>query len=301
MRFFSSLFIASVITGFPLSAEDTCGGPLARSQIESFSLNLSTSVPAEKKYALLEKLSSSRLEQLKLLLEPFSESEKKLIARVKKRPPYLVTRVKADKLRSIFSGGALLSPDQAAQTGAVKEGVFTPLLEDRLFGGYNCVFASFGPYEGRVRYGEVVLHIDLKKAENKLWATLSSGWHFMKNNRPSGAKNDAEPSSDDIAAFAATVFTGPDVKEAFALIMTVFLRGRPAEERAGLIERLLAAETGPAFYSLVDAERLGYFEAKVDGRIGLESVESIEVPASEFEEIISWPEASKYKSKIYKY
>lgn len=297
-----NLFLCAALTGAAeLAAGEICGGPLVVSQIDSFALKLSTSIPDSKKYALLGKASSSRLEQLKMLLEPFSEDEKKLIARVKERPPYLVTRVKGDKLKSIFSLGALLSPELAAKTGAVKEGVFTPVLEDRLFGGYNCVFASFGPHEGRVRYGEVIIRLKLPEVEKTLWATLSSGWHFMKNSRSGGAKNSAEPSADDIAAFSGTVFAGGDVTEAFSLIMTVFLRERPEAERAGLVKKLLSAPDGTAFYSLVDSERLGYFEAKVDGKIELEKAESIEVPASLFEEVVSWPESQKYRQKISKY
>ena len=93
MRYFKPAFIILLFSVLPLAAEDICGGPVAINQIEAFTLNLSTTVSHEKQRALLEKLSTARVEQLRLLLEPFSEQEQALLAKTAQWPPYLVTRL----------------------------------------------------------------------------------------------------------------------------------------------------------------------------------------------------------------
>ncbi|HNT98704.1 MAG TPA: hypothetical protein PKK31_10605 [Elusimicrobiales bacterium] len=282
----------------PAAAGDYCAAPLASARAGAFTLGLSTAVPADKGFRLLEIESAARADQLELLLEPFTKDEKKIMKRIARRPPYLVTRVKLDKLRSIFAGGALLSPERAYATGALREKPFTPPIEDLLFGGHSCVFASYGPYSGRERYGDVVFRLAPDELQGRVWASRASGWHFLEGKRGVDPRTRETVSTDDISAFADTVFAGRDLPRVFGLMTVAFLRARPAGERDSLIADLLRTDGGPAFYALVDAERLGYLEAKVDASVPLSAVTAIEVPPSAMPAVLAWPEARPYRKLI---
>ncbi|GEM_PF-3190710 len=288
----------AVPAGAQTAAADYCGAPLVSARAAAFNLNLSTAVPAEEGYRLLETGSAARVDQLELLLKPFSRREEKLIKRMRRRPPYLVTRVKFDKLRSILSGGALLSPSRAWLGGVLKEKPFTPPIEDSLFGGHSCVFSSYGPYAGRERYGEVIFRLDLRRLEKRTWGSRASGWHFLESVR------DVDPASrdsvlpDEIAAFADTVFAGRDLPRVFPLMTVAFLRARTAAERDRLYAELTRLEDGPAFYALIDSERLGYLEVKTDSAIPLSAAGDIEVPPGKLREVLSWPESRPWRGRI---
>lgn len=290
--------LAAAAAAVPAAAQDYCAAPLASARAESFTLGLSTAVPADKAFRLLEIESAARADQLELLLEPFSKTEKKIMKRISRRPPYLVTRVKLDKLRSILAGGALLSPERAYATGALKEKPFTPPIEDLLFGGHSCVFASYGPYSGRERYGDVLFRLDPDELAGRAWGSRASGWHFLKSARGVDPASLETVTTDEIAAFADTVFAGRDLPRVFRLMTVAFLRARPAGERDRLAAALLRADDGPSFYALIDAERLGYMEAKVDASVPLSAVKDIEVPPSALRAVLAWPEAGPYRKLI---
>lgn len=282
----------------PVSAADYCAAPLASARAEGFVLHLSTPVPADKAFRVLEAGSAARTEQLRILLEPFSKEEKKIMRRMKRRQPYLVTRVSFDKLRSILTGGALLSPERAYATGALKEKPFTPPIEDLLFGGHSCVFASYGPYAGRERYGDVLFRLDIRKVAGRAWGSRASGWHFLASRRGVDPRIQESVSPEDILAFAGTAFSGRDLPRVFPLMTVAFLRDKAAGERDRLVRDLLKAKDGPAFYALIDSERLGYLEAKIDLSVPLSAVTAIEVPPGKFREVLSWPEAEPYRKLI---
>ncbi|MBI4350386.1 MAG: hypothetical protein HY550_03005, partial [Elusimicrobia bacterium] len=287
-----ALFPAAALCG------EYCSAPLAAAQAGGFTLGLSTAVPEEKAFRLLEAGSSARLAQLRLLLEPFSAEEEALLKKAALLPPYLVTRVKFDKLRSILSGGALLSPELAFASGAIKEKPFTPAIEASLFGGHGCVFASYGPYTGRLRYGDVVFRLDHMKLAGRSWGSFSSGWHFLRNSRGLPVEKLEEVSPDDIAAFTGTVFAGRDLPAVYPLMIISFLRARPEEERRALAAGLLSAPDGPSFYAIVDDKRLGYMEVKINSSVPLDLAAALEVPPGLLAEALSWPEAAAYKDRI---
>lgn len=293
-----AILLCLALFAAPAFCGEYCSAPLAAAQAGGFTLGLSTAVPEEKAFRLLEAGSAARLAQLRILLEPFSAGEEALLKKAALLPPYLVTRVKFDKLRSILSGGALLSPELAFAGGVLKERPFTPAIEARLFGGHGCVFASYGPYSGRLRYGDVVFRLDPAKLAGRCWGSFSSGWHFLRNNRGLPVEKLEEVSRDDIAAFSGTVFAGRDLPAVYPLMMISYLRARPEEELRGLAAELLAAPDGPSFYALVDDRRLGYMEVKINSSAPLDLATAIEVPPGLLAEALSWPEAAAYKDRL---
>lgn len=169
-------------------------------------------------------------------------------------------------------------------------------MEERLFGGYRCVFASYGPYAGRVRYGDVVFRLDPSELGGRFWASFSSGWYFLRDSRGLDVKRTEEVSGDDIRAFSDTVFTGRDMPAVYPLMIVSLLRSRQEAEK--LAARLLSATDGREFYALVDDLRLGYMEAKIDSSVPLSAVTAIELPPALLGEVLSWPEAAAQKSLI---
>lgn len=296
----TALWLAVYAPGSAAQAAEVayCAAPLASARAEAFTLGLSTPVPADKGFHLLELESSARVAQLRVLLEPFSKEENKIIKRMIRRPPYLVTRVNFDKLRAILSSGELLSPGRAYRSGALKEKPFTPPIEESLFGGLSCVFASYGPYSGRERYGDVVFRLDLRKMAARAWGSRASGWHFLESVRGADLRTRETVSSDEIVAFSGTVFAGRDLTEVFPLSTIAFLRARPAGERDRLVRGLLRLGERSGFYALIDAERLGYLEVKIDSSVPLSEVVAIEVPPGRLREVLSWPESAPYRKFI---
>ena len=289
------IFLAYV----PFLSAETCGGPIARSHIESFTLNLSSDISFEKEFKLIDYASSARVKQLKILMEPLSDIEKKIMAKASLFKPYLVTRVKFDKLRSIFKAEALLSASKAIKDGWLKEKPFTPVMEDKLFGGHSCVFASLGPPQGRERYGDVLFRLDIKALENKTWGSFSSGYYFLKSQRHKNMKEEVKVIKDDIAGFSNTVFSGQYLDDLYPYMVINFLRSFPKDKANKISKELLSIKDRSSFCSFIDSNRIGYMEAKIADSVSLDVILAIEVPADKLSEVLSWPEAKPHKNKIH--
>jgi hypothetical protein len=287
--------LAAALSCRPAVAQ-TCGGPMARKLLDGFALGLRHELTPETEYAMLRTASRARLEQLNLALSPLSRDEAALAVKMSVMKPYLVTRIGFKNLRAVLKSGSLLSPRALEAMGKAGDKPYTPKLEDELFGGYSCVFASLGPYNGRERYGEVAFRLK-NGVGRRAWASFSSGYHYISAVRKKDASSGYSPSGDDVRGFIDTVFSGDDWSEAYPLMLVAYLRGKPG--RAEIIKKLLAAPDGRAFYEIVDGERIGYLEVKIPDSVSLEDVERIEVPAGRLWEALAWEEVERYRGKIF--
>ena len=276
------------------ASDQYCGEPLAEARIQAKTLPLKTNIAPEKIAVFLGLASKAKVEELRMALGPVSDEELDLMAIAGKFPPFPVTRTPFERLKSILASGAILSPAEAARQGVVLDTPFTPQLEYALFGGFDCIFASVGPREGKKRYGDVAFVLNNNSLKKTAWATFSSGWYFMKTTK----STETAPGQEDKLAYSETVFTAGEWGDVFPPAIVAYLREKPEKEAAGIKALLKAASDRVEFQELVDKFMLGYMEAKIPRELPLEDVDSIEVPLDKLKEVLGWPESKKWGSKI---
>lgn len=268
---------------FPAAAgAQFCGEPLADAQLLSFTLPVSTAQPAGAKKSLFAASSRARLAQLRMALGPLDSLEQEILAKAAAMQPALVSRVAFDKLGPIMQAGALVSPNGLKARGLKAAAPFTPEMENSLYGAYSCVFASYGPPDGRKRYGDVVIRLREPDLRANYWVTFSSGWYWVKSRRGE-VRADMKLTDAERLGYAATAFTGADAAEAFRYSVIAYLRGLSFDERNRVGALLRDAPDARTFYSVCESEEVGYFEAKIDDAVPSSAIESIEVPADKFE------------------
>src|SRR5262245_7034393 len=127
----------------------------------------------------MEISSRCTMAEFELFLSPLSPQETGLVKKVEKTTAPIVHRLHFDDLRQVLKNGALWSYRKEEEQQPVRHVHTTPALENKLYGAYDCVFASVGPPDGAPRYGDVIIRLKDSVRENG-WATPFSGMHFLK-------------------------------------------------------------------------------------------------------------------------
>lgn len=274
---------------------EDCGRPLtqawAKHQQESFSNH----------HQLLKEISKQALGRLKKSAGDLSPTETKLRDYIKTNPPGLTHRMPVSRLKAILASGSLQSP-LLAKSRDQKVKIFTPPLENDLFGGHSCVFLAVGPPEGRERYGDVLMKFDRRSLSQNSWAALSSGFVFLQGQWPMIIDENMVVTEIDRLSYAATIVHYEDWGEFFTYMiigLTRNLAKKDGNKKADdLIMELLELKNSSQFWQEVDSRRLGYLEAKVPGEVVLSDVLSIEVPEDKKDEVCAWPEARPWQKVL---
>jgi hypothetical protein len=262
-------------------------------------------------------LSKCMMEEYQLFLSPFADYEKALLEDMARREPPIISRTHLVYLRGILKNKALMAPRYAKRQGVPVNIAVTPGVEERLFGAYNCVFATVGSPDGTPRYGEVL--IKLKPSVKSFgWATPWSGFNFIANTRAavygrSSAEFYKDPgidgkyplTFDDMSHFSLYVVDGSDWNRALGYQAILFLRQMRESEGcakmkatpAEFVEALLKKRGDDFWFTLMNLD-VCYLEAKFDDMVSSDYFESIEVPAGSLEEILSWPESEPFRDII---
>jgi hypothetical protein len=277
-------------------AKPTCGEPLYQVRNQALFITTPEAHPDQKKLArYFSAMSQSNLAELEATLAPFSEAEIQIMRHLQGRQAKLIHRIPAEKFLGLLDSEALLSPREAEKQYGLKLPPFTPLLEDQLFGGHHCVFATAGPPDGRPRYGDVKITIKNNTGQF-VWASPSSGWFFATVVH--GNVNPFTPDFGDQLRFSHQVIVEEDFVRYFQFMTLIHLRSREATERTKLSEKLLATADTDQLYQFIDEEKLGYLEAKFFGFVPFSQLESIEVPASLKPAVQNHPHYPKWAGKI---
>ncbi|OFZ74045.1 MAG: hypothetical protein A3K03_13105 [Bdellovibrionales bacterium RIFOXYD1_FULL_44_7] len=273
-----------------------CGeGPI----IERLSNNSLVHVAPDRFYykAFIDQISESNLQELKIALGNLQPDEEALLEKILNSPLYITHRLPLGRLRSLLASGAILSPREAKKIAVQIDEPFTPLLEDFLFGGHDCVFAAVGPPNGRERYGEVLIRFN-PDSTTYPWATLFSGWSFIKKLRNEEAYLDKQASFDHKLHYSHLMIARKHWKPYFGFMIIALLRKLEPTERSSATKVLLE-QTDRDFWQMIDNKQFGYLEAKYPSRVELIEIESIEVPIQAIDQVLSWPESQKWVKKIH--
>jgi hypothetical protein len=265
----------------------------------------------------LDILSDTFMMEYDLFLRPFTPFETKLIARIQRTEPPIVARTGLELLRGILKNKALLSPREA-QTRGISGTVFTPGVQDKLFGSYDCVIATVGSPDGSPCCGDVIIRLK-PSVKNLGWATPWSGMQFKAEIRQLAKKQapfelyakdykgqEIKVDFDDLNHLARYVVIGRDWNRALAYQMVLSLR-KMREPNSFASNKTPAAPDSnlldvppQAFWQTLVLERGGCFlEAKFPGSLPADYFESIEVNEQDLPIVLAWPEATPYKSIIH--
>lgn len=270
--------------------------------------------------------SKCNLAEQRLFLEPFSDAERRMMDKVQSLAPPIVHRTHLDSLRQILAHGALIAPREADRRGDAPSKITTPVVEELLFGGRDCIFATVGPPDGTPRYGSVIVRFKPTVCQTA-WATPASGDHFLDNMRfkntvrlnqllgttnrpPDELPPQAGVDFDDRLHFSHRVVAGADLQTALALQAVMKIRQKNPNDES-IVSRwkaLLAEEDSRRFWSLFcddragvaihDREPFGYLEAKFPQEVPIAQVEAIELEPEDFDPVSKWPEAERWRDLI---
>ncbi|MEM9658440.1 MAG: hypothetical protein AAF961_08775, partial [Planctomycetota bacterium] len=314
------------------SARAQAGEPIAAARRTAIdSRDFHRPLDKERIWSWMEIASRCTMAEFELFLSPLEPHERQLLERIEALAAPIVNRLHFEDLRGVLKNGGLASLYRQQQADRHQLAHTTPRLENLLYGGFDCVFASVGPADGSPRYGDVVIRLH-DSVRERGWATPFSGMHFLWAVRHQDARQMQQlladrkklptppaPLSlgfDDRLHFSHYVVTEKHWNRALAYQAMLVLRNldeSPTSDQVRLrYRKMLAAEDGDTFWRLFipsrerdltdsqTAERVpfGYLEGKFADDVSIDMFTAIEVPSDRLDEVRQWPEARPYLQLI---
>jgi hypothetical protein len=249
--------------------------------------------------------------EYELFMRPFSSFETKLIVKMQKLDIPITARTRLDLLRSALRNQALLSVREA-QRRNMSPSVAAPGVEDKLFGGFDCVPAAVGTPDGNPGCGDVIIRLK-QSVKTMGWATPWNGLDFMAGHRQlakkqnpadvyaqAGKGQEIKVGFDDLNHLSQYVVIGKDWNRALAYQTILNLRKISASKQSpAILEKILIEAAPNVFWQTLASENIGCsLEAKFPGSVSAGYFESIEVNEKDLPIVLAWPEAAPYKSII---
>ncbi|MCO6046679.1 hypothetical protein NG895_22515 [Aeoliella sp. ICT_H6.2] len=311
---------------------DLAGAPLAHARQTAIDARaFHRELDAEKIAKWIEIASVCTMAEFELFLAPLTDDEQKLVEKLATMPAPIVNRLHFEDLRAVLKAGQLSSYYVEEELGKHLAHT-TPAIEDKLYGAFDCVFASVGPPDGSPRYGDVVIRME-DSVRDGAWATPFSGMHFIYavrhqdarkmqdllaagKNLPTDPTNPLSLGFDDRLHFSHYVVTERHWNRALAYQAILVLRNA-GDTAAGTrirqrFAKLLSEDDPRKFWKTFIPAReenlseqqqaartpFGYLEGKFDNRLTTAQMTSIEVPADKLKEVLTWPEAQPHRHLI---
>lgn len=245
---------------FPLESW-MCGAPLVETLRRKDPDNLLNDSRGKLglKASLIE-ISENNLQLLRDSLGSLSDKEKNLVDLIatKFNPP-IVHRASVPTSRFILTSTKGL--ESATKRGAAPRG--TPVIEQYLFSGHDCLFTSVASPYGIKDYGTVILRFEDKKGFS--WGSMYTGFRWGLEVEKADLTKD--PGDGMRRRFARQIFTNNHWDEALALFIienvragTTFRGKGAAYDKKTIIDSLLAEESKSSFWSTVVRHRLAFLE-----------------------------------------
>jgi len=225
----------------------------------------------------LERISLRNLQNLKYKLGALSSTEKAIIDLIESRfPAPIVHRTDVESIRRILTGDKGL----VSSTKRHLDGKTTPVIEQSLFSGFDCVYTSVGLSFGIEQYGPVIIRI--KEKQGFFWGTMLTGFTWNKEILKRGQET-AEMDDRHRREFSRFVFTNNHWDEALGLqIISLARYGTSirglgvAYDKNTILSELLSQKTRGDFWSKVIRHRLAYFEGHTSDFIPREDFEFVQ-------------------------
>lgn len=289
------LFVHSAWSLEPFQGQDhdvddwRCGAPIIKSLRKHDPLNkLNYSGVNAKLKESLESLSSSNLDYYKKILGSLSSDEQALIDHIEQNHPVPIVH------RTSLPVAQLILESRIDLSSPVKRGVsprVTPGIEQDLFSGWDCIYASAGPPYGIQNYGTVLLR--LKNDSNFSWGSIYTGFSWTKEVL---GRSIYSPATENMKRdFGNQVYTNNHYNEAIALHIIHHVRngtsirskGKPYD-RATLIKDLLKISNSDRFWSKVAYHRLGFLEAHYTDDLSINDIEFVQFRTKDMPIVKLW-------------
>lgn len=238
--------------------------------------------------ASLESISQSNIDNFKKKLGALSSEEQQLVDLIENKYQVpIVHRTELHVAKTLLSGGVdLSSPTKRRQPPRV-----TPGIEQSLFSGWDCIYASVAPPYGIQQYGSVLVR--LKNDSNFSWGSIYTGFSWT---REVIGRSLLLPATDSMKQeFAKQVYTNNHYNEAIALHIIDHIRngtsirskGAPYN-KSSILGDLLQIPRADWFWNKVVRHRLGFLEAHYTDDIGIQDIEFIQFRTLDMPTVNSW-------------
>lgn len=236
----------------------------------------------------LESISAYNIKQARKNLGALSDDEKSLLALIEqKHPAPIVHRTHLDVAKLMLVDRiSLSSPIKRDEPPRV-----TPGIEQSLFSGWDCIYASAGPAYGINNYGTVLVR--LKNESNFSWGSIYTGFSWTIEVI---GRSIYLPATDDMRRrFSNQIYTNNHYNEAIGLHIITHIRsgtsirskGYPYDKNA-ILKDLLKIRKSDTFWRKVSAHRLGFLEAHYTDDLNLSDVEFVQFRTTDMSTVHSW-------------
>lgn len=236
----------------------------------------------------LEKVSASNLKFYENQLGTLTEEEKKLLSLIEtKYHAPIIHRTSVDVSKLILKDGYNFS-------SPVKRGVkakTTPGIEQRLFAGWDCFFASVASPYGIRNYGTVIFK--LKDKVKFAWGSILTGFSWTKE--VAGRSIFDRATGWMKRQFSRQIFTNNHFDKAIAYQIITHVRAGTSIRSRGrsynksrIIKKLLEAKSYNRFWKRVVDHRLGFLEAHFTDDISLKDIEYVQFRSMDMGTVKSW-------------
>lgn len=276
--------------GRDLPVEDwRCGAPLIEALKVSDPNGLLQNAPARGQLKeTLEAISLANLKRRRNELGALSEDEKDLIELIKNRFPIpIVHRTSVDVSKLLLTGKIDLS-SPVKRDAAPR---YTPSIEQQIFAGWDCIFASAAPPFGITDYGIVIAR--LKNKSNFSWGSIYTGFSFT---REVFRRSIYDPATLEMKVeFSKQIHTNNHYNEAVALQIIKNIRSGDSIRGLGasynkrkILKTLLSYDDSDDFWSKISRHRLGFFEAHYTDDVTLQDFEFIQFRSMDMPIVNGW-------------
>lgn len=270
-----------------------CGAPLVE-QLRLTDPHLRLNDPNGQLYLKesLKEISKSNVSKIREDLGELTTNEKKLLSLINSRfTPPIVHRTNMHVVKMMYRNNQnIVSPTKRSGYSKV-----TPSVEQKLFSGWDCIFASVSPPVGIKQYGDVVLKI--KNNTKFAWGSIHTGYSWIKEVLNRSIR--LPVTSDMKRKFSNQIFTNNhfNLAIAYQIISNIrndtSLRSRGAPyAKDSILTELLSQVSSEDFWTLVSRHRLGYLEAHYTDNLELKDLEYVGVQTKYQRRVNSWIERS---------
>ncbi len=235
----------------------------------------------------LIQISESNLRYLRKKLGTLSEQEKQLLELIEQKyPAPIVHRASVDTSRLILNAQKM---ESATKRGA--KPTSTPMIEQHLFAGHDCIFTSVASPFGIMDYGTVIFRFEPKKGF--AWGSMYTGFRWALEVEKK--EYTAVPGEGMKRRFARQIFTNNHWNEVLGLLIIenvragTSFRGRGAPyDKTTILDRLLSESSQLSFWELVVRHRLAFFEGHFTDNIPLDHIDYVQYRSLDKPIVSSW-------------
>ena len=266
-----------------------CGAPLVEALRKSDPESLLNDAAGKLKLKeSLEIISQNNIDALHKKLGKFSAQEQALATKIQTTFPAAIVH------RTDVAASQIILTNGKGMVSATKRNApakITPNIEELMFSGRDCIFATVAPPYGTMSYGPVILRF--KNNRGFAWGSIYTGWTWTQEvaGRPV-----TSPATDWMKTkFSNQIFTNNHWGEALTLQVIEHVRagtsirgkGHPYD-KSTILSDLLKIKDAEDFWKKIVAHRLAYLEAHYTDDVPVSDFSFVQFRTSDAPVVATW-------------